>query len=194
MFEDIRADMMRVHQTMLGDRRTETLRPLDILCSLWRSYGLQALVIYRFGRWLSRMRKRRFGWALAVPLYPAYRMLSACARKAYGINLEQSADIAPGLYIGHFGGIEVRNCRIGPRCAIQQHVKLGLSETTDRGPVIGKGVWIGAHAQICADVIVGDGATIGSGAVVTQDIPHHCLVLGNPGRISQWDYDNSDFL
>jgi serine acetyltransferase len=60
--------------------------------------------------------------------------------------------------------------------------------------VIGEGVYIGAHAQICADVSVGDGATIGAGAVVTQDIPDHCLVLGNPGRIAQQNYDNRGFL
>ena len=188
MFENIRADTMRVH------RCTGTLRPLDVLHSLLMNYGLQALLIYRFGRWLSPLRKRRFGWALAVPLYPAYWMLSISVRKAYGINLEQSADIAPGFYINHYGGVEVRNCRIGPHCNIQQQVKLGSAETTDRGPVIGKGVFIGAHAHICTDVSVGDGATIGAGSVVAQDIPHHCLVLGNPGRIAQWDYDNRALL
>jgi acetyltransferase-like isoleucine patch superfamily enzyme len=60
--------------------------------------------------------------------------------------------------------------------------------------VIGEKVWIGAHAQICANVSVGDGSSIGAGAVVTQDIPQCCLVLGNPGRIAQRDYDNSAFL
>ncbi len=186
MFENIRADTMRVL------RKNRKINVLHLLCF---SYGLHALVIYRFGRWLRNVRKHRLGWAIAIPLYPAYWMLSVCVRKAYGINLEQSADIAAGFYINHFGGIEVRNCRIGPRCNIQQQVKLGPAETTDRvGLVIGEGVYIGAHAQICADVNVGDGATIGAGALVTQYIPDHCLVLGNPGRISQWNYDNSDFL
>lgn len=188
MFENIRADTMHVH------RCTGTLRPLDVLHSLWMNYGLRALVIYRFGRWLSRVRKHCFGRAIAAILYPAYWILSIYVRKAYGIDLEQSADIAPGLYINHFGGIKVRNCRIGPRCNIQHQVKLGPAEITDKGPVIGEGVYIGAHAQIYADVSVGDGATIGAGAVVSQDIPHHCLVLGNPGRIAQRDYDNSALL
>jgi len=193
MFKNIRADTLRVH------RRTETLRPIDFLHSLWVNYGLQALVIYRFGRWLSSVRKNRFGWAIAYPLYPLFWLLSVLARQAYGINLEQSADIAPGLYIGHFGGVDVKNCRIGPRCAIQQQVKLGGPETAGgrqaaRGPIIGEGVWIGAHAQICADISVGDGATIGAGTVVKNDIPQRCLVLGNPGRIAQREYDNRAFL
>ncbi len=196
MFKDIVADMMRVPQEIRGERRVGTLRPNDALRLLSKNYGLQALVIYRFGRWLSGVRERRFGGVVAIPLFPAYRLLSAYARAVYGINLEQSADIAPGLYIGHFGGIEVRNCRLGPRCAIHQQVKLGPAENavTTMGPVIGEGVWIGAHAQIYAAVCVGDGATIGVGAVVTEEIPPRCLVLGNPGRIAQRNYDNQTFL
>lgn len=185
MFENIRADTMRAL------RKEKTI---DVLRLLWLHYGLHALVIYRFGRWLGSLRKHRFGWSIAVPLYPAYWMLSICARKVYGIDLDQSADIGAGLYISHFGGIEVRNCRIGPRCAIYQQVKLGPTKATDKGLVIGEGVFIGPHAQICAEVSVGDGATISAGAVVTQDIPHNCLVLGNPGRIARRDYDNRAFL
>lgn len=188
MFENIRADTKRVL------REGKALRAIDVLYLLWKSHGLQVLMIYRFGRWLGSIRKYRFGWVIAEPLYPAYWLLSVCARKAIGINLEQSADIGAGLCIYHFGGIEVRNCSIGPRCAILQRVKLGPVDATDRGPVIGEGVYIGPHAQICADVSIGDGVTIGAGAVVTQDIPPRCLVLGNPGRIAQRDYDNSALL
>ena len=188
MFENIRADTMRVH------RKSETLHLIDVLRSLGMNYGLQALFIYRFGRWLSNVRKHNYGWAVAAPLYPAYWILSVCVRKAYGIDLDQSANIAPGFYINHFGGIEVRNCRIGPRCNIHHQVKLGADKATSKGPVIGEGVWIGAHSRICADVIVGDGVTIGAGGMITHDIPPHCLVIGSPGRIAQRDYDNRALL
>ena len=60
--------------------------------------------------------------------------------------------------------------------------------------MIGERVYIGAHAHIYADVTIGDGATIGAGAVITEDIAPYCLVLGNPGRIIQQDYDNSALL
>lgn len=189
MFENIRADTMRA----FGDRKPE--RSLDVLRLLWTNHGLQVLVIYRFGRWLRELRKHRFGWIVALSLDPGYRLLSACAREAYDISLEPSADIAAGLFIGHFGGIEVKNCCIGPGCAIYQQVKLGPSdETTERGPVIGARVFIGPHVQIQADISVGEGSCIGAGAVITQDIPRHCLVLGNPGRIVQQDYDNRAIL
>jgi serine O-acetyltransferase len=190
MFEHIRADTVR-SDTISGGRG---LRAIDVLHILWKNYGLQALVIYRFGRWLGDLRQQPVGWAIALPLCPLYWLLSACIRKAYGIDLKQSADIAPGLYISHFGGIDVRNCRIGPHCAIYQQVKLGSAIPGERKLVIGADVFIGPHAQICADVQVGDGATIGVGTVVTEDIPHRCLVLGNPGRIAQQDYDNSGVL
>jgi serine O-acetyltransferase len=189
MFENIRTDMKYAFH------RRETRYVIDVLnLLLMEGHGLQALMIYRFGRWLGSVGKHRYGWAIAAPLYPAYWLLSVCVRKAYGIDLDQSADIAPGLCITHFGGIEVRSCRIGSRCNIHQQVKLGPGEAMDKGPVIGEGVYIGAHAQICADVSVGDGATIGAGAVVTQDTPTHCLVLGNPGRIIQRGYDNRTLL
>jgi serine O-acetyltransferase len=189
VFENIRADTIR------ASRCSDALSLMDALHLLLRTHGLQALAIYRFGRWLRGLRKHSIiGAIIALPLYPVYWMLSYCVRKAYGIDLDQTANIAPGLYIGHFGGIEVKNCRIGPRCAIGQQVKLGPAEPMSTGPDIGEAVWIGAHARICADIRIGDGATIGPGAVVNQDIPHRCLVLGNPGRIAQCDYDNRAFL
>ncbi len=188
MFENIRADMMREH------RWAEIYSPIDFLRLLRANRGLQALIIYRFGRWLSNVRRHHYGWIIATPLHPSYWMLSACVRKAHSINLDQSADIAPGLHIYHFGGIEIRNCRIGPGCTIFQQVKLGSVEATDKKLVIGEGVYIGPHAQICANVSIGDGVTIGAGTVVTQDTPPRCLVLGNPSRIVQRDYNNSTIL
>ncbi len=187
MLSSIHADAMRILREENTPKASEIFRLLRL------HEGFQALVIYRFGRWLNSVR-RRYGWVPVMLLYPAYWMLSAYIRKAYGIHLDQSADIAPGFYINHIGGIEVRNCRIGPRCTIYQHVKLRPAEGTDKGPVIGEGVFIGAHAQICADISIGDGASIGPGTVITQDIPKQCLVLGNPSRIVQRDYNNRDFF
>ncbi|MDP2097456.1 MAG: hypothetical protein U1D70_16475 [Methylobacter sp.] len=184
MFENMRADIRLVQ------RSTGALRLSDVLYSFWRSYGLRVLAIYRFGRWLGTLKKRPYVWVIAVLLYPVYWLLTCCVRKAYDIHLDQSADIAPGFYIDHFGGIEVRNCRIGPCCHLGQQVKLKPAEVDGKGLVIGENVFIGAHARICADVSVGNGVAIGAGAVVTQDIPPRCLVLGNPSRIAQRDYDN----
>jgi len=185
MFNHIRADMEYTFERRKIDSLAEALKFF-----LWGGQGLQAIIIYRFGRWLRSIHKLAFGRVIAMFLYPVYWMLSVCIRAIYDINLEQSADIAPGFCITHFGGIEVRNCRIGTHCYIYQNVKLGTKETTGRGLVIHEDVHISPHAQICADVTVGDGATIGAGAVITQDIPPHCLVLGNPARVTRCNYDN----
>lgn len=189
MFEDIRADLAQDFHRRKFSNLNDTLYFL-----LFESHGPQAVIVYRFGRWLEKLSKHHYGRPIIFLLYPAYKLLSVFMQKAYGINLDQSADIAPGFCITHFGGIDVRNCCIGLRCNIHQQVKLGSTKATVRGLVIGDGVYIGAHTQIHSNISIGNGVTIGAGAVVTQDIPHHCLVLGNPGRIIQRDYDNSSLL
>ncbi|WP_113153450.1 type B chloramphenicol O-acetyltransferase [Nitratireductor sp. OM-1] len=48
--------------------------------------------------------------------------------------------------------------------------------------VVGNDVWIGAEAIIMPGVRIGDGAMIGSRAVVTKDVPPYTIVGGNPAR------------
>lgn len=47
---------------------------------------------------------------------------------------------------------------------------------------IGNDVWIGCNAVICRGVKVGDGAVIGSGAVVTKDVEPYSIVVGVPAK------------
>lgn len=48
--------------------------------------------------------------------------------------------------------------------------------------VIGNDVWIGYEAVVLAGVTVGDGAIIGTRAVVTRDVPPYTIVGGVPAR------------
>lgn len=48
--------------------------------------------------------------------------------------------------------------------------------------VIGNDVWIGYEAVIFSGVTVGDGAVIGTRAVVTKDVPPYTIVGGVPAR------------
>jgi serine O-acetyltransferase len=187
LFSSIRTDFRRYH-------RGSPLGTLAWLRLVLDTFGLQALLVYRFGRLLTDLRKKPAGVIASIGLYPVYWLLAGYVRLAYGIRLELSADIGPGLYIGHFGGIHVANCRLGPQCSLQQRVRIDIDNMSPHGPVIGSGVWIGAHAQISGPIQIGDGVTIGAGAVVNQTIPPGCLVMGNPGRITQRDYDNSAFI
>jgi len=52
--------------------------------------------------------------------------------------------------------------------------------------VIRYGAAVGAGAVIVTGVSVGRWAMIGSGCVVTADVPDHALVVGTPGRVVGW--------
>ena len=48
--------------------------------------------------------------------------------------------------------------------------------------VIGNDVWIGYEAVILSGVTIGDGAIIGTRAVVTKDVPSYTIVGGVPAK------------
>lgn len=55
-----------------------------------------------------------------------------------------------------------------------------------RTTVVRQGASIGANATIVCGNTLGRFAFVGAGAVVTQDVPDHALVFGNPARIKGW--------
>lgn len=63
--------------------------------------------------------------------------------------------------------------------------KLGIVDAdellTDR-TVIGNDVWIGCNCVILPNVIIGDGAIIGAGSIVTKDVDPYTIVAGNPAK------------
>lgn len=50
--------------------------------------------------------------------------------------------------------------------------------------LIKKGASIGANATILPGLIIGEGAMVGAGAVVTRNVPPHAILAGNPARIT----------
>lgn len=56
--------------------------------------------------------------------------------------------------------------------------------------VIGNDVWIGYHAVILSGVTVGDGAIIGTNAVVTKDVPPYTIVGGVPAKPIRKRFDD----
>jgi acetyltransferase-like isoleucine patch superfamily enzyme/dTDP-4-dehydrorhamnose 3,5-epimerase-like enzyme len=51
------------------------------------------------------------------------------------------------------------------------------------GTIVRAGASVGANATILGGLEVGRGAQVGAGAVVTESIPPHAVVTGNPARI-----------
>lgn len=49
--------------------------------------------------------------------------------------------------------------------------------------VVKRGASIGAGASVLTDLVVGEFALVGAGAVITHDVPAHALVMGNPARL-----------
>lgn len=48
--------------------------------------------------------------------------------------------------------------------------------------IIGNDVWIGAEAMIIPGIKIGDGAVVGSRALVTKDVAPYAVVGGNPAK------------
>ncbi len=57
--------------------------------------------------------------------------------------------------------------------------------------VIGNDVWIGYEAVILSGVTIGDGAIIGSRAVVTKDVPPYTIVGGVPAKSIRRRFDDA---
>ncbi|HYD99826.1 MAG TPA: CatB-related O-acetyltransferase [Alphaproteobacteria bacterium] len=57
--------------------------------------------------------------------------------------------------------------------------------------IIGNDVWIGHDAMIMPGVTVGDGAIIGTRAVVAADVPPYTVVAGNPARPLRQRFDDA---
>jgi acetyltransferase-like isoleucine patch superfamily enzyme len=59
----------------------------------------------------------------------------------------------------------------------------------DPRPVsIGRGSFLGIGSAVLPGVTVGEGACVGAHAVVTEDVPAHTVVVGNPARVvRRWD-------
>ncbi|MGC2331968.1 MAG: acyltransferase [Candidatus Acidiferrales bacterium] len=49
--------------------------------------------------------------------------------------------------------------------------------------LIKKGASIGSGATVLANLVIGEGAIVGAGSVVTRDVPPNTIVAGNPARI-----------
>lgn len=67
------------------------------------------------------------------------------------------------------------------------------SRALHRDTVIGKRCFIGANAIIMCGIHIGDSVIVGSGAVVTKDVPSNCIVAGNPARIIKENIQTKKF-
>jgi acetyltransferase-like isoleucine patch superfamily enzyme len=68
------------------------------------------------------------------------------------------------------------------------HLEPGVPTT--KGPVtIGNDVVVSWEALILSGVTIGDGAVVGTRAVVTKDVPPYAIVAGNPAVVKGYRFD-----
>ncbi len=138
--------------------------------------GLHALVWHRAVS--SRLWRRGWRWLA--------RWLSHWGRLFTGIEIHPGATIGRRVFIDHGMGVVIgETAEIGDDCTLYHGVTLGgvKWERTKRHPTLGRGVVIGAGAKVLGPILVGDGAKIGSNAVVVRDVPAGATAVGIPARI-----------
>jgi len=89
------------------------------------------------------------------------------------IHCFQSIKIGDQVYIGD--DVAIRDS--------DGHEIVGSDKPMTMPIVIGDHVWIGAKVTIVKGVSIGEGAVVAAGAVVTKDVPPHCIVAGVPARV-----------
>jgi len=146
--------------------------------------GLHAIVLHRFSHACWNI---GFKWIA--------RFVSNFSRWFTGIEIHPAALIGERVFFDHaMGGVVGETAQIGDGCTIYQGVTLGgtsLYKGVKRHPTLGRDVVVGAGAKVLGGFTVGDGARIGSNAVVVKPVPAGATAVGNPARIIQ---ENSDAI
>jgi serine O-acetyltransferase len=150
--------------------------------------GLHAVAVYRLGAWARTVR-----WpAVRLPLKLGHAVLRKACSILYGIEIDAAAEIGGGFYVGHHGGVIIGPARIGQDCNVAHNVTIGRRVDGVPGvPTLGDRVWIGTGSVLFGAVTVGEGSSVGPLTVVSRSVPPRTLVMGNPMRVVQADYDNS---
>ncbi|WP_120969979.1 serine O-acetyltransferase [Comamonas sp. lk] len=115
------------------------------------------------------------------------RFISHMGRWFTGIEIHPGAVIGKQVFIDHGMGVVIgETAVVGDGCTIYHGVTLGgtsLYKGSKRHPTLGKNVVVSAGAKVLGGFEVGDGAKIGSNAVVIKPVPAGATAVGIPARI-----------
>jgi len=137
--------------------------------------GFHALTIHRVAHWCWRNDLKWLG-----------RFVSHCSRWLTGIEIHPGATVGRRVFIDHGMGVVIgETAQIGDECTLYHGVTLGGTSWNKgkRHPTLANGVVIGAGAKVLGPILVGEGAKIGSNAVVVRDVPPAATAVGIPARV-----------
>ncbi len=119
-------------------------------------------------------------WCYIHKLTIIARIINRYIYLQFNCSIPFTTEIGQGVIMPHGIGIVLhQNTVIGDRTIIYQNVTIG----NGMGPKVGSDCIIGTGACILGDIKIGNNVNIGANAVVLQDIPDNCTVVGVPGKI-----------
>jgi len=137
--------------------------------------GFHALQGHRIAHWLWKNERHSL----------AFYFQNQMSEK-FGVDIHPAAEIGQGIMFDHATGIVVGETAVIEDDVTMLHgVTLGGTgkEQGDRHPKVRKGVLIGTSASIIGNIEIGEGAKVGAGSVVMEDVPAQVTVAGVPARI-----------
>jgi serine O-acetyltransferase len=137
--------------------------------------GFHALQAHRVAHW---------HWVKGERLL-AQHLQSRCS-EVFGVDIHPAAQLGRGLFIDHATSVVMGETSVvEDDVSLLHEVTLGGTgkQTGDRHPKVRRGVLICAGAKVLGNVEVGEGAKIGAGSVVLEDVPPHCTVAGVPAVV-----------
>jgi serine O-acetyltransferase len=143
--------------------------------------GTAAMVWYRLMQWAGQYR--------LAPLEMIFNKLNAiCCNCIIG----RGAQFGPGFVLIHSTGVVINGgVRGGSNVYLEHQVTIGAERR--ESPLLGDDIFVGAGAKIIGSVKIGDGAKVGANAVVVDDVPPHCTVVGIPARIVRRRTSEQDY-
>jgi len=99
----------------------------------------------------------------------------------YGCVIGSRVRVHTGVYIAQFTVIE-DDVFLAPGVMIAND-RHPICRDCMRGPTIKRAARVGINATLLPEIVVGEAALVGAGAVVTRDVPARAVVVGNPARV-----------
>ncbi|MGP8024653.1 MAG: acyltransferase [Methanobacterium sp.] len=127
-------------------------------------------------------------------------------KTGHGVIIREKTKIGNNVLIGTHSIID-GNCDIGSNVSIQSKVYIPINSVIEdyvfigpcacftndnyplridhdfKGPIIRKGVSVGANSTLLSGIEVGECSMVAAGAIVAEDVPPLSLAIGRPARI-----------